>query len=136
MVISSIEREPFVKFSGLREIKITKIVRKGAFAKYTSCGFLYEYGMQKARWLREVGTFTISLGPHLRYLITRASLIYCAIPMAFTGVLRMTKPIPIQTTPIPVIDTPVAVNKYACSHSKVRPLSLIGTHIPVFIIRL
>ena len=46
MVISSIEREPFAKLSRLRKIEIAKIVRKGAFAKYTSRENLYVYGMQ------------------------------------------------------------------------------------------
>ena len=50
MVISSIEREPFAKFSGLREIKIAKIVRKGAFAKYTSREKLYVYGIIAFLW--------------------------------------------------------------------------------------
>ena len=45
MVTFSIGREPFAKFSGLREIKIVKIARKGAFAKYTSCNNLYVYGI-------------------------------------------------------------------------------------------
>ena len=45
MVISSIEREPFAKISGPSEINIAKIVRKGAFAKYTCREILYVYSI-------------------------------------------------------------------------------------------
>ena len=44
VVISSIEKEPFAKFSRLHEIEFAKIVRKGPFTKYTSCENLYVYG--------------------------------------------------------------------------------------------
>ena len=43
--ISSIEREPFAKFSGLRKIEIAIIVREGAFAKFTFRENLYVYGI-------------------------------------------------------------------------------------------
>ena len=46
MGISSIGRESFTKFSGLREIKIVKIVRKGAFAKCTFRENLYVHSIQ------------------------------------------------------------------------------------------